>query len=59
MAHSAQCSLTIFLQLPHYILYCAVRAGCYFPVEVQGDYVTQSMLDTEIAYTSVTVLYNR
>merc|ERR1719281_2098225 len=37
---------------------CQVDGGCYFPVEVQGEYVTQSMIDTEIAYTSVTIAYN-
>ena len=31
-------------------LYSAA-GGCYFPVEVQGEYVTQSMIDREIAYT--------
>ena len=32
--------------------------GCYFPVDVQGEYVTQSMIDSEIAYTSVTITYD-
>ena len=32
--------------------------GCYFPVEVQGEYVTQSMIDSEIAYTSLTITYD-
>ena len=39
-------------------IFVAVDGGCYFPVEVQGEYVTQSMIDSEIAYTSVTIAYN-
>ena len=35
-----------------------VDGGCYFPVEVQGEYVTQSMIDAEIAYTSITITYD-
>ena len=39
-------------------LHVAAHGGCYFPVEVQGEYVTQSMIDSEIAYTSVTITYD-
>ena len=39
-------------------IFLSVDGGCYFPVEVQGEYVTQSMIDSEIAYTSVTIAYN-
>ena len=39
-------------------IFVLVDGGCYFPVEVQGEYVTQSMIDSEIAYTSVTIAYN-
>ena len=40
------------------IFFCKVLGGCYFPVEVQGEYVTQSMIDSEIAYTSLTITYD-
>jgi len=32
--------------------------SCYFPVEVQGEFLTQSMVDQEIAYSTVSILYN-
>jgi len=31
---------------------------CYFPVEVQGEFMTQSLAHTEISYTSLSILYN-
>ena len=37
---------------------CTAAGGCYFPVEVQGEYVTQSMIDREIAYTRYIDIYN-
>ena len=36
---------------------CTAAGGCYFPVEVQGEYVTQSMIDREIAYTRYIDIY--
>ena len=35
-----------------------VRAGCYFPVEFQGEFLTQSMTSREIAYNSVSILFD-
>ena len=36
----------------------SVDAGCYFPLEFQGEFLTQSMATREIAYTSVSVLFD-
>jgi len=32
--------------------------SCYFPVEIQGEFMTQSLVDQEIAYSTVSILYN-
>ena len=34
------------------------QAGCYFPLEFQGEFLTQSMVTREIAYTSVSILFD-
>merc|ERR1719397_1734531 len=49
---------TFYIFICIFVNICQVDGGCYFPVEVQGEYVTQSMIDSEIAYTSVTIAYN-
>jgi hypothetical protein len=36
----------------------AGMAGCYFPLEFQGEFLTQSMTSLEIAYTSVSILFD-
>ena len=33
-------------------------AGCYFPLEFQGEFLSQSMTSREIAYTSVSILFD-
>jgi len=33
-------------------------AGCYFPLEFQGEFLSQSMTSLEIAYTSVSILFD-
>lgn len=33
-------------------------AGCYFPLEFQGEFLTQSMTSREIAYSSLSVLFD-
>ena len=33
-------------------------AGCYFPLEFQGEFLTQSLTSREIAYTSVSILFD-
>merc|ERR1719369_1473346 len=51
------CGQTVLIM----IVICIVRlgsGGCYFPVEIQGEFMTQSMLDQEIAYTTVSIHYN-
>ena len=56
-----QVNIKILLLVDQYFnlqLVVAAHGGCYFPVEVQGEYVTQSMIDSEIAYTSVTITYD-
>lgn len=40
------------------LLIQGVSGSCYFPVEVQGEFMTQSLVDQEIAYTTVSILYN-
>jgi len=52
MYHYLSIFITIFLSFDK------ASGGCYFPVDVQGEYVTQSMIDSEIAYTSVTITYD-
>ncbi len=32
--------------------------GCYFPLEFQGEFLTQSLTSREIAYTSISVLFD-
>ena len=46
------------MKIVKFVFFCKVLGGCYFPVEVQGEYVTQSMIDSEIAYTSLTITYD-
>ena len=41
-----------------YDVFLSVRAGCYFPVEFQGEFLTQSMTSREIAYNSVSILFD-
>ena len=36
----------------------AASAGCYFPLEFQGEFLTQSMTSREIAYSSVSILFD-
>ena len=35
-----------------------MSGGCYFPLEVQGEFMTQSLASREISYSTVSVLYN-
>ena len=44
--------------VPVYFYFFSAMAGCYFPLEFQGEFLTQSMLTREIAYTSVSVLFD-
>ena len=39
---------TTFLKM---IIFLSVSAACYFPVEVQGEFMTQSLAHQEISYT--------
>ena len=43
-----------------YPLFCyfAGSAGCYFPLEFQGEFLSQSMTSREIAYNSFSVLFD-
>ena len=36
----------------------AGEAGCYFPLEFQGEFLSQSMTSREIAYTRISVLFD-
>ena len=38
----------VFLKI---IIFFSVSAACYFPVEVQGEFMTQSLAHQEISYT--------
>ena len=40
------------------ILFFSACGSCYFPVEIQGEFLTQSLVDQEIAYSTVSILYN-
>ena len=48
----------IDMYLNLFLLFFSALAGCYFPLEFQGEFLTQSMLTREIAYTSVSVLFD-
>jgi len=48
---------TIILAIALALQYTASGA-CYFPVEVQGEFMTQSLAHQEISYTSLSILYN-
>ena len=39
-------------------VFFSVWAGCYFPLEFQGEFLTQSMSSREIAYNSVSILFD-
>ena len=41
-----------------FYLLLPVRAGCYFPVEFQGEFLTQSVQSREIAYNSISILFD-
>ena len=36
----------------------STTSGCYFPVEMQGEFMTQWLQSSDISYTSLSILYN-
>lgn len=44
--------------LPYFFDPLSALAGCYFPLEFQGEFLTQSMTSREIAYSSLSVLFD-
>ncbi len=43
---------------PFFLSFFTASAGCYFPLEFQGEFLTQSLSSREIAYSSVSVLFD-
>ena len=41
-----------------FVLTFAGLAGCYFPLEFQGEFLSQSMTSREIAYNSISILFD-
>ncbi len=40
------------------LFHFAAVGGCYFPLEFQGEFLTQSLTSREIAYSSISVLFD-